>query len=73
MRITYDKGTDALYIYLLEGEEQCKTVRLTEEIALDFAKGEKLIGIEILDAKDLLGKGELPKVVIENLPFQTAA
>ena len=73
MRITYDTGTDALYIYLLEGEEQCKTVRLTEEIALDFAKGEKLIGIEILDVKDLLGKGELPKVVVENLPFQTAA
>lgn len=73
MRITYDTGTDALYIYLLEGEEQCKTVRLTEEIALDFAKGEKLIGIEILDAKDVLGKGKLPKVVVENLPFQTAA
>lgn len=73
MRITYDKETDALYIYLIEEEQQCKTVRLTDEIALDFAKGERLIGIEILDAKDVLGKGELPKVVVENLPFQAAA
>lgn len=73
MRITYDKETDALYIYLVENEQQCKTIRLTEDIALDFGKAEKLIGIEILDAKETLGKGELPKVVIENLQSQIAA
>ena len=73
MKITYDKETDALYIYLIEEEQQCKTVRLTDEIALDFAKGERLIGIEILDAREVLGKGSLPKVVVENLPFQAAA
>ncbi len=73
MKITYDKETDALYIHLIEGEHQCKTVRLTEEIALDFARGEQLIGIEILDAREILGKGNLPKVVVENLPFQAAA
>jgi len=73
MKITYDKETDALYIHLVEGEQQCKTVRLTEEIALDFAEGERLIGIEILDAREILGKGNLPKVVVENLPFQVAA
>lgn len=73
MKITYDKETDALYIYLIEEEQHCKTVRLTDEIALDFAKGERLIGIEILDAREVLGKGNLPKVVVENLPFQVAA
>lgn len=73
MKITYDKKTDALYIYLIEGEQQCKTVRLTDEIALDFAKEEQLIGIEILDAKETLGKGNLPKVIVENLPLQAAA
>lgn len=73
MRITYDRETDALYIYLVESEEHCKTIRLTEDVALDFGRAEKLIGIEILDAKENLGKGELPKVVVENLPSQIAA
>jgi uncharacterized protein YuzE len=73
MKITYDKETDALYIYLVEGEQQSKTVRLTDEIALDFAKGEQLIGIEILDAREVVGKGALPRVVVENLPLQMSA
>jgi uncharacterized protein YuzE len=50
MKITYDKEVDALYIRLLEADYQCRVVRLTEEIALDFAAGEKLGGIEILEA-----------------------
>ncbi|MFH0989229.1 MAG: DUF2283 domain-containing protein [bacterium] len=73
MKISYEKETDALYISLVEGVEQCKTLRLTEEIALDFGEGEKLIGIEILDAREVLGKGELPKIVVENLPLHVAA
>lgn len=70
MKISYDKEIDALYIKLIDGEHQCRTVRLTEEIALDFGKGESLVGIEILDAKEVLGKGTLPSVVLENIPFQ---
>jgi len=31
------------------------------------------VRIEILDVKETLGKGELPKVIIENLPSQIAA
>jgi uncharacterized protein YuzE len=70
MKISYDKEIDALYITLIEGVQQCRTVRLTEDIALDFGKGEALVGIEILDAKDVLGKGALPSVVLENISFQ---
>mgnify|MGYP001583001875 CR=1 FL=1 len=72
MRISYDKEIDALYIKLLEGEHECRTVRLTDEIALDFGKGEALVGIEILDAKDVLGNGKLPSLVLENVPFLAA-
>ena len=68
MKITYDKEADALYIKLVEGKHQVRNVRLTDEICLDFVKGEVLVGIEILDAKKVLGKGELPSVVVENLP-----
>lgn len=50
MEITYDKDVDALYIRLLEGEHQCRVVRLTEDFALDFTQGEKLMGIEVLGA-----------------------
>ena len=45
MKITYDKQADALYIRLLEGEYERRVVRLTDDIALDFAAGEQLVGI----------------------------
>ncbi len=58
---------DALYIRLLEGEYQCRTLRLTDEISLNLGPGEELVGIEVLDAKEVLGKGVVPTVVLENL------
>jgi uncharacterized protein YuzE len=53
VRITYDKEADALYIRLLEGPSECRTVRLTDDIALDFSAGERLVGIEVLGASQL--------------------
>ena len=72
MKISYDSEIDALYIRLLEGKHQCRTVRLNEEIALNIGKGEKLVGIEILDAKEVLGAGKLPSVVLEGITASTA-
>jgi uncharacterized protein YuzE len=68
MKISYDAEVDALYIRLLEGEHQCRTLRLTEEVSLNIGPGEELVGIEILDAKEVLGKGARPTVVLENVP-----
>ena len=67
MRLAYDKQADALYIRLLEGEFQCRVVRLTGDIALDFAAGEKLVGIEILGASRLFEKPDTPTVELEDL------
>ncbi len=67
MRISYDSDVDALYIRLLEGEHQCRTLRLTDEISLNIGEGEVLVGIEVLDAKKLLGQGAAPTVVLKNL------
>lgn len=67
MRISYDREVDALYIRLLEGEYQCRTLRLTDEVSLNIGPGEELVGIEVLDAKEVLGKGALPSVVLENV------
>ena len=69
MKISYDKEVDALYIRLMDGPQECRTVRLSEEVALNIGAGEKLVGIEILDAKELLGQGRLPKLVVENVPL----
>jgi len=67
MKITYDKEADALYIRLLEGEYECRAVRLTEDIALDFAAGEKLVGIEVLDASRLFKDPGIPVVELKDL------
>jgi len=69
MKISYDSEIDALYIRLVEGEHQCRTLRLTEEISLNLGEGELLVGVEILDAKDVLGSGEIPNVLLENISF----
>ncbi len=66
MRITYDEEVDAMYIQLVEREQECRTVRLTDEVALDFGEDEALVGIEILDAKKVLGGGKLPKLAVDH-------
>lgn len=72
MKIEYDKEADAMYIRLQEGDFQCRNVRLNEDVALDFAAGEQLVGIEVLGASRLFKtpaepvielKDVLPKVV----------
>ena len=72
MKISYDPEIDALYIRLIEGKHECRTVRLNDEVALNIGTDEKLVGIEILDAKTVLAAGELPTVELENLPFTPA-
>ena len=42
MQISFDKEADALYIRLLEWDFQCRVVRVTDDISLDFAAGEQL-------------------------------
>ena len=67
MKISYDKDADALYLKLLEGDYQCRVVRLTDDISLDFAAGELLVGIEILGASRLFEKPDSPQIDIQAL------
>jgi uncharacterized protein YuzE len=73
MKLSYDREADALYIRLLEGDYQCRVVRLTDDIALDFAAGEKLVGIEVLGASRLFEKPESPTVVLKDLLPQVSS
>lgn len=73
MKISYDPEIDALYIRLVEGKYECRTLKLNEEIALNIGPGEILVGIEILDAKQVLGGGQLPQIVLENISLATVS
>jgi len=39
MKISYDEQVDALYIRLLEGDFQCRTLRLSDAVALNIGPG----------------------------------
>ncbi|NJK74578.1 MAG: DUF2283 domain-containing protein [Oscillatoriales cyanobacterium RU_3_3] len=69
MKISYDAEIDALYIRLVEGKHECRTLQLTDEVALNIGENELLVGIEILDYTQVLGAGNLPNVVLENISF----
>jgi len=73
MKISYDAEVDAMYIRLIEGDYECRTVRLNDEVALNLGPDEQLVGIEILDAKETLGKGQLPPVILENVALSQVA
>jgi len=72
MKISYDSEVDALYIRLVEGKHQCRILQLTDEIALNIGENELLVGIEVLDATQVLGTGSIPNVVLENISFTVA-
>ncbi len=67
MKIEYDREADAIYIRLQEGTFQCRNVRLTDDITLDFAAGEKVIGIEVLGASRLFERPESPVIELKDL------
>lgn len=74
MKIAYDREADALYIRLLEGEYECRAVRLTDDIALDFAPGDRLVGIEVLGASRLFDRPDAPAIDLKDvLPRIVAA
>lgn len=74
MKIAYDREADALYIRLLEGEYECRVVRLTDDIALDFTAGERLVGIEVLGASRLFDRPDAPAIELKDvLPRIVAA
>ena len=72
MKITYDEDVDAMYIQLIDGEHECRTVCLNEDVALDFDRRERLVCIAILDARRAIGNGKLPKVLIDSLALTAA-
>lgn len=50
MKIYYDHKKDPLYLRFDEKNQQILNKRVTEDIVLDIGEGDRLVGIEILDA-----------------------
>jgi len=57
MRIEYDPTRDLLYIWFgAVGTKAAQTVTVSPGVHADFDAGGKLIGLEILEATEVLGK-----------------
>lgn len=69
MKISYDPEVDALYIRLLEGDYECRSMRLNDEVALNIGPNEALVGIEIVDAKRVFHSETIPSLAVENVPL----
>lgn len=50
MQIQYDTKKDLLYIRLDERNQEVVNKRPSEDIVLDIGAGDKIVGIEIMDA-----------------------
>ncbi|HHT9133138.1 MAG TPA: DUF2283 domain-containing protein [Candidatus Tripitaka californicus] len=59
MQILYNDKTDLLYIRLDERKQQVINKRVTEDVVLDVGEGDRIIGIEILDASKHLNLEQL--------------
>lgn len=56
MKIEYDSERDLLYIYFADpGTKVAKTATVMPGVYADFNRDDKLIGIEIIDASEVLG------------------
>jgi len=56
VRIEYDPVRDLLYVYFAEPmTKSAKTVIISPGVYADFDKEDRLIGIEIIDASEVIG------------------
>jgi len=66
MEITYDSKADVLNITLKKGKV-AKTIELVPEIVLDMDKDGKPLYLEIIGAKEKIGKKATSEVLMRNL------
>jgi uncharacterized protein YuzE len=68
MRISYDPEVDALYIRFVDGPIEVTTRLISEDVAINYAPDDEIVGIEILAASEhaFRGTGER-RLIVENL------
>ena len=50
MHVHYNDRTDLLYIRLDDRQQEVINKRVSEDVVLDIGEGDRIIGIEVLDA-----------------------
>lgn len=65
MRIYYDQESDLLYLRFDERKQELINRRVSEDVVLDLGAGDRIVGIEILDASRHLELTELMPVTYE--------
>ena len=74
MKIEYDPVRDLLYIWFgVPGDKAARTEIVIPGVHADFNSRGKLIGIEILDASEILGHKVQFEVALTALPMEMAA
>lgn len=57
MRVEYDPTRDLLYIYFADPlQKAAKTITIVPGVHADFDSADKLIGIEVIDASEVVGR-----------------
>ena len=65
MNILYNDKTDLLYIRLDDRKQDVMNRRVSEDIVLDIGEGDRIVGIEILDASKHVALERLLPVTYE--------
>ncbi len=72
MQILYDVGKDLLYIRLDDQKQTVINRRVSEDVVLDIGEGDRIVGIEILDASTHLSLERLLPVRYQVAPAAVA-
>ena len=67
MKITYDVSKDLLYVRLDDQPQPVINRRVSENVVLDIGEGDRIVGIEILDASESLALERLLPVQFQVL------
>lgn len=65
MQILYDAKKDLLYLRLDDRKQEVVNKRVSEDIVLDIGEGDRIVGIEFLDASKRLNLERLLPVKYE--------
>jgi len=67
MRIFYDSKSDLLYLRFDERRQEVVNKQVSEDVVLDLGAGDRIVGIEILDASQHLDLDRLMPVSYEQV------
>ncbi len=59
MKISYDTDTDLLYVRFDPAPQPVRNIALTDHLVLDLGANDKIVGLEILDASEVVNLASL--------------